>query len=140
MIPKNIENTQKEISKYTVEKILQYRNYLTEDIKNEQLPLQKKLSQILGNELEFDGEKVNINDYLISNLEEDIKSKIDELVNVFIWSKYSLITFYYDKLFTEILIKYKDKNTINKDKMNLWIEIMNNYYVGVVGINNFFNV
>lgn len=140
MIPKNINDNQKEISKYTVEKTLQYKNYLIEDIKNEQLPLQKKLSQILGNVLEIDGEKININDYLLSNLEEDIKSKVDELVNVLIWSKYSSITFYYDKLFNQILIEYKDKNTINKNKMKLCIEIMNNYYGGVIGIDNFFNI
>ncbi|MEG1821198.1 MAG: hypothetical protein RR201_03055 [Malacoplasma sp.] len=140
MIPKNIDNNQKEISKYIVEKTLQYKNYLIEDIKNEQLPLQKKLSQILGNELEIDGEKVNINDYLLSNLEEDIKAKVDELVNVLIWSKYGSITFYYDKLFNEILIEYKDNNAINKDKMKLCVEIMNNYYAGVVGIENIFNI
>ena len=68
VIPKNHENKQKEISKYTVEKTLQYKNYLIEDIKNEQLPLQKKLSAVLGNEMEIDGEKINLNDYLLSNL------------------------------------------------------------------------
>lgn len=78
LIPKNINNKQREISKYTIEKTLQYKNYITEDIKNEELPLQKKLSSILGNEIEIDGEKVNINDYLFSNLEEDIKAKIND--------------------------------------------------------------
>ena len=34
VIPKNFENKQKEISKYTVEKTLQYKNYLINDIKN----------------------------------------------------------------------------------------------------------
>ncbi|MEG0977027.1 MAG: hypothetical protein RSF02_00570 [Bacilli bacterium] len=45
-----------------------------------------------------------------------------------------------DKLFNEILIEYKSKNTINKDKMKLCIEILNNYYDGVVGIENAFNI
>lgn len=140
IIPKNIDNKQKKISKYTVEKTLQYKNYLIEDIKNEQLPLQKRLSSILGNELEMDGEKININDYLLSNLEEEIQSKVDELVNVLIWSKYGSITFYYDKLFGHILTEYKNNNRIDKNKVKLCIEIMNNYYDGVIGIDNFFNV
>lgn len=140
MIPKNIDNKQKEISKYTIEKTLQYKNYLIEDIKNEQLPLQKKLSNILGNEFEINGDKININDYLLSNLEEDIKSKIDDLVNVLIWSKYGSITFYYDNLFNQIIAEYRNNNIIDKDKMNLCIEIMNNYYDGVIGIDNFFNI
>ena len=37
IIPKNNNNKQKEISKYTVKKTLQYKNYLIEDIKNELL-------------------------------------------------------------------------------------------------------
>ena len=40
VIPKNTSEDKKELSKYTVEKTLQYKNYLIEDIKKEQLPLQ----------------------------------------------------------------------------------------------------
>ena len=87
-ITKNTLNKQKEISKYSVEKTLQYKKYLIEDIKNEQLPLQKILSSILGNDMEIDGEKVNINDYLLSNLEEDIKNKINDLVDILIHSNF----------------------------------------------------
>ena len=140
VIPKNFENKQKEISKYTVEKTLQYKNYLIEDIKNEQLPLQKKLSSILGNEMEIDGEIVNLNDYLLSNLEEDIKTKVNDLVDILIQSKYGSITFYYDQLFNSILNEYKNNKTINKDRMKLCIEIMNNYYDGVICIDNVFNI
>lgn len=140
LIPKNNDNKQQEISKYTVEKTLQYKNYLIEDIKNEELPLQKKLSSILGSEMEIDGEKVNINDYLLSNLEEDIKSKIDDLVDILIQSKYGSITFYYDNLFNQIVNTYKNTKTIDNEKVKLCIEIMNNYYDGVIGIDNFFNI
>ena len=90
--------------------------------------------------MEIDGERVNINDYLLSNLEEDIKSKVNELVNVLIWSKYGSITFYYDNLFNQVLNEYKDKKIVNNDKIKLCIEIMNNYYDGVIGIDNFFNI
>lgn len=140
VIPKNFENKQKEISKYTVEKTLQYKNYLINDIKNEQLPLQKKLSDILGNKMEIAGEKVNLNDYLLSNLEEDIKTKVNDLVDILIQSKYGSITFYYDQLFNSILNEYKNNKTINKDRMKLCIEIMNNYYDGVICIDNVFNI
>lgn len=140
LIPKNTENKQKEISKYTVEKTLQYKNYLIEDIKKGQLPLQKKLSSILGNEMEIDGEVVNINDYLLSNLEDDIKTKIKELVDILVYSKYGSITFYYDQLFTSIVNNYKKDKVIDKDKIKLCIEIMNNYYDGVIGIDNLFNI
>lgn len=140
VIPKSFENKQKELSKYTVEKTLQYKNYLIEDIKNEQLPLQKKLSAILGNEMEIDGEKVNLNDYLLSNLEEDIRTKVNDLVDILIQSKYGSITFYYDQLFNSILNEYKNNKMINKDKIKLCIEIMNNYYDGVICIDNVFNI
>lgn len=140
LVPKNTDNKQQEISKYTVQKTLQYKNYLINDIKNEELPLQKKLSNILGSEMEIDGEKVNINDYLLSNLEEDIKSKVNDLVDILIQSKYGSITFYYDKLFTSILNSYKKDNIIDNEKIKLCIEIMNNYYDGVIGIDNLFNI
>ena len=102
--------------------------------------MQKKLSNILGNKIEIDGEKVNINDYLLSNLEEDIKSKVNDLVDILIQSKYGSITFYYDKLFTSILNSYKKDNIIDNEKIKLCIEIMNNYYDGVIGIDNLFNI
>ena len=140
LVPKNTDNKQQEISKYTVKKTLQYKNYLINDIKNEELPLQKKLSNILGCEMEIDGEKVNINDYLLSNLEEDIKSKINDLVDILIQSKYGSITFYYDKLFTNIVNRFKKDNIIDNEKIKLCIEIMNNYYDGVIGIDNLFNI
>ena len=140
LIPKNTNNKQQEISKYTVKKTLQYKNYLINDIKNEELPLQKKLSNILGSEMEIDGERVNINDYLLSNLEEDIKSKINDLVDILIQSKYGSITFYYDQLFTNIVNSYKKNKIIDNKKIKLCIEIMNNYYDGVIGIDNLFNI
>ena len=140
LIPKDITNKQKEISKYTVEKTLQYEKYLIEDIKNDGLPIQKKLATILNDEIDVDGNKVNINDYLISNLEEDIKEKVKELVEVLVCSKYGSLTFYYDILFNQIVNKYNNEKIIDKEKIKLCIEIMNNYYDGVIGIDKFFNI
>lgn len=140
LIAKNTDNKQKELSKYTVNKILEYKNYLINDIKNEELPLQKKLSSILNNKFEIDGQMVNINDYLISNLEEEIKEKINDLVDILIQSKYGSITFYYDQLFSLIIKEYINNNKIDNDKIKLCIEIMNNYYDGVIAIDNMFNI
>lgn len=99
-------------------------NCLINDIKTEQLPLQKRLYNILGNEMEINGDKVNIND----------------LVDILIQSKYGSITFYYDNLLNQIINNYKSCKVINKEKIKLCIDIMNNYYDGVIGINNFFNI
>ncbi len=140
LILKDTKSKEKEMSKYTVEKTLQYKDYLINDIKNEKLPLQKKLADILGDNMKIDGEEVNINDYLLSNLEEDIKQKIDDLVDILVQSKYGSITFYYDNLFTQIINEYKKDGTISNDKIKLCIEIMNNYYDGVIAIDNFFNI
>lgn len=139
IINKNNNYKQKEISKYTIKKTLQYENYIMEDIKKERLPIQEKLNSLQKNSLEIDGEKVNINEYLLSTIEEELKTKIKEIINILVRSKYSIITFYYDNLFNEILNIYKIEKRIDKEKLKLIIEIMNNYYDGVLYINNFFN-
>jgi len=130
----------KELSEYEVRKTLEYQEYLMNDIKMDELPIQKKLSKVLNNELEVDGEKVNIQDYIMANIETDLKEKVKELVDLLVQSKYSSITFYYETLYNQIIREYKENNIINNEKMNLCIEIMNNYYYGVAGINNFFNL
>ena len=140
LVSKNIDNEQKELSKYEVIKTQEYTNYLLNDIKNDNLPIQKKLSNILNHEIDVDGEKVNINDYIMANIEEDIKKKVKELVDLVIQTKYSNITFYYDELFNHIIREYKSNGSINRELINVCIEVMNNYYYGIVGINNFFNI
>ncbi len=140
LINKNITNNQKEIFEYTINKTLQYQEYLIKDIKDEQLPLQRKLANILGTEIIIDKEKIKINDYIFANFEKEIKSKVKELVNILINSKYTAITLYYDNLFNQILKEYIDTKTIDKEKIKFCIEIMNNYYEGVIGIDNFFNI
>ena len=140
LIEKNIENKQKELSQYTVKKTLEYKNYLIEDIKNNDLPIQKKLSNILNNQVEVDGVNVNINDYLMANLENDIVEKVNELVNILVRSKYGFITFYYDNIFNKVVNEYKKNKIIDNDKIKLCCEIMNTYYDGIIGIDNFFNI
>ena len=129
-----------EVSKYMVNKTIQYRQYLLDDIKNDQLPIQKRLSDVLNNELDIDGEKVNANEYIMANIESDIKEKVNELVDLIIASKYNSITFYYDNLFNQIIDIYKKQEIIDKEKIKLCIDVMNNYYDGIAGIDNLFNI
>ena len=131
---------QQEISKYVVEKKQQYKNYLIEDIKNNEIPIQKKLSTMLNNEVEVDKEKVDISEYLIANLDENITKKINELVDLLVESKYNSLTIYYCNLFNQIVKEYIENNNINKEKIRLCIEIMNNYYDALNDINNLFNI
>lgn len=138
IIEKNTEDKQKEMSKYEVRKKLEYKEYLINDIKNYNLPIQQKLSSILDGEMQLDDEKVNINDYLLASMEEEITEKVDELVNLMVISKYNSLTIYYDYLFKEIITTYQNDNIIDMEKMKLCLEIMNNYYDGVIGIDNFF--
>lgn len=140
LIKKDVSQKEKEISKYTVEKTLEYQNYLINDIRNEKLPIQNKLSSIMGNDITLDNEKVNINDYLLSHLEEDIKEKVKDLVDILVSSKYGAITFYYNELFTDIINEYCNDNKIDIDKIKLCIDLINYYYDGVIGIDNFFNI
>lgn len=139
IIPKTYDNKEKEISKYTVEKTIQYRDYLKEDIKNFKAPLQVKLEELLGEEVEIDGEKINISDYVFANIEEEINDKLNKLVEMLIWTKYGSVVFYYDLLYRQVIEEYKKGNT-DLDKIKLCAEIMNNYYAGVTYIDNFFNV
>lgn len=139
IIPKSYDNKEKEISKYTVEKTIQYRDYLKEDIKNFKAPLQVKLEKLLGEEVEIDGEKINISDYVFANIEEEINDKLNKLVEMLIWTKYGSVVFYYDLLYRQVIEEYKKNNT-NLDKIKLCSEIMNNYYAGVTYIDNFFNI
>lgn len=76
----------------------------------------------------------------MANIEDDVREKIKELVDIVIRSKYSNITLYYDILFNNIVEEYKNTNNINYDLIDSCIEIMNNYYGGIVGIKNLFNV
>ena len=139
IIPKTYDNKEKEISKYTVEKTIQYRDYLKEDIKNFKAPLQVKLEKLLGEEVEIDGEKINISDYVFANIEEEINDKLNKLVEMLIWTKYGSVVFYYDLLYRQVIDEYK-KGNVDIEKIKLCAEIMNNYYAGVTYIDNFFNV
>ena len=131
-------DTKKQISKYEIKKQLQYKNYLLEDIKNDQLPILDEVVKSINNEITINNEKINANDYLIANIEEEINKKVLELVNLVVKQKYSYINIYYEQLLLNIIEEYKNTNIINNEKMYLACKIMNNYYEGIVGITNLF--
>lgn len=139
IIEKAYTDNKKEISKYTIEKTLQYKEYLKEDFKKFQTPLQKKLIKLLGNEVIVDGDKIDLNEYVFANIEKEINEKLDELVRMLVLDKYGSIIFYYDILYTQVIDEYKNSN-INIEKIKLCTEIMNNYYIGVRYIDNLFNI
>ena len=129
-----------ELSRFETLKEKEYIDYLLNDIRNSDIPLQSDLFKCLNGEIEIDNKNVNINDYIMDNLKEIVKIKAKEIVDILVQSKYSLITICYDNLFNQIIKEYKENNIINKDKMRLCIRVMNNYYYGIVGIEEFFNI
>lgn len=130
----------KELEKYSINKNIQYREYLMNDIKNEIINTQSNILDSINNTLIVDNEKVSATDYLIANIEEEINNQVKELVNLITTNKYSSIIYYYQSLIEEILNEYKNANNINIDKMKLASQILESYYGEYCGIKYFFNV
>lgn len=130
----------KELEKYSINKNIQYREYLMNDIKNEIINTQSNILDSINNTLIVDNEKVSATDYLIANVEEEINNQVKELVNLITTNKYSSIIYYYQSLIEEILNEYKNTNNINIDKMKLASQILESYYGEYCGIRYFFNV
>ncbi|MBQ9072325.1 MAG: hypothetical protein IJY25_04140 [Bacilli bacterium] len=130
----------KELEKYSINKNIQYREYLMNDIKKEIINTQSNILDSINNTLIVDNEKVSATDYLIANIEEEINNQVKELVNLITTNKYSSIIYYYQSLIEEILNEYKNTNNINIDKMKLASQILESYYGEYCGIKYFFNV
>lgn len=130
----------KEIEKYSINKNIQYREYLMNDIKNEIINTQSNILNSINNTLIVDNEKVSATDYLIANVEEEINNQVKELVSLITTNKYSSIIYYYQSLIEEILNEYKDTNNINIEKMKLAAQILESYYGEYCGIKYFFNI
>ena len=130
----------KMIDKFTIDKKIQYKEYLMKDIESEIANTHNKILNSIDNTLIIDNEKVNATDYLISNVEEEIAKKTKEIVEFIVMNKYSAIIYYYQTLIEEILNEYKETNNINIDKMRLASTILDTYYGEAYGIKYFFNV
>ena len=103
-----LNDHKKEMSMYFVDKALKYKEYLMNDIKNDYLPIQNKVMDVLK-EIEIDGEKVNFKDYLYANIESKISDKINELVDVVMKEKYHSMIVLYESLMNQIITDYKSK-------------------------------
>lgn len=141
LIEKNIDDNKKEITKFKIIKKMQYKQMLLNDIKQDKLLLvQEKVANVLNNKVNIDGEEVDFNDYLISTVYDEIEDKVNELVDLLVITKYGSIMFYYDILFNDIIDEYNKTGRFDLSKIKICIEIINNYYEGVIGIDNFFNI
>ena len=133
-------NITNELLEFEERKKIEYEKMIINDVKQSKLPLQDKIFKSLNGEISLNNKTININDYIMENLDDLIKIKSKELVDILVQSKYSLITICYDNLFSEIINEYNNSGNINKEKMKLCIEIMQNYYYGITGIKEFFNL
>lgn len=134
-----LNDHKKEMSMYFVDKALKYKEYLMNDIKNDYLPIQNKVMDVLK-EIEIDGEKVHFKDYLYANIESKISDKINELVDVVMKEKYHSMIDLYESLMNQIITDYKSKKEFDKQEILLCVEIMSNYYEGIIGIDHLFNL
>lgn len=134
-----LNDHKKEMSMYFVDKALKYKEYLMNDIKNDYLPIQNKVMDVLK-EIEIDGEKVHFKDYLYANIESKISDKINELVDVVMKEKYHSMIVLYESLMNQIITDYKNKKEFDKQEILLCVEIMSNYYEGIIGIDHLFNL
>ena len=131
---------QKELSKFSIDKNIQYREYLLKDIQNEIAKSQKKIIDSIHNKLIVDNEEVDATEYLNSMLAEEIESRVNDLVELIVTNKYSSIIYYYQQLIKEIIDEYKENGIINDKKMKLASQILDSYYGEYCRIKYFFNV
>ena len=120
----------KEITKYMINKKIEYKKYFMDDLVKESMIKQEKYSKLI------DDKYVNISDYIKADLEkealsliEDITDKMSDLITR---AKYSVITYYYDELFNRTVDEYLNDKKISEEKIDAIIEILKNYYVGVL--------
>lgn len=131
---------QKELSKFSIAKNIQYREYILNDIQSEIVKSQKKITDSINDKLIVDNEEVSATEYLNSILVEEIESRVNDLVELIVTNKYSSIIYYYQQLIKEIIDEYRTSNIINEKKMKLASQILDAYYGKHCGIKYFFNV
>lgn len=126
----------KEIVDYSIKKRIQYKDYLINDILNNCLTYQKKLSNLLDNKIKVDGEYVSLDNYINATIEEEVNEVVDnaieKIVDLAVRSKYSTLTYYYEELFNRTIDIFNEDNIINDDMIDAINEILKNYYVGVI--------
>ena len=109
----------KEITKYMINKKIEYKKYFMDDLVKESMIKQEKYSKLIDDKIKVDDKYVNISDYIKADLEkealsliEDITDKMSDLITR---AKYSVITYYYDELFNRTVDEY-----LNDKKIKIW--------------------
>lgn len=126
----------KEIVEYSIKKRIQYKDYLINDILNNCLTFQKRLSNLLDNKIKVDGEYALLDSYIKANIEEEVNEVVDNaierVVDLAVRSKYSALTYYYEELFIRTIDNFNENKIINGDMIEAINNILKNYYVGVI--------
>ena len=126
----------KEITKYMINKKIEYKKYFMDDLVKESMMEQEKYSKLIDDKIKVDDKYVNISDYIKADLEKEALSLIeditDKMSDLIIRAKYSVITYYYDELFNRTVDGYLNDKKISEEKIDAIIEILKNYYVGVL--------
>ena len=126
----------KEITKYMINKKIEYKKYFMDDLVKESMIEQEKYSKLIDDKIKVDDKYVNISDYIKADLEKEALSLIeditDKMSDLIIRAKYSVITYYYDELFNRTVDGYLNDKKISEEKIDAIIEILKNYYVGVL--------
>ena len=61
----------KEITKYMINKKIEYKKYFMDDLVKESMPGQEKYSKLIDDKIEVDDKYVNISDYIKADLEKE---------------------------------------------------------------------
>lgn len=126
----------KEITKYMIDKKIEYKKYFMNDIKKESKTIYEKYAKLLDNKIKIDDGYVDISAYIVSNTEDEVSEFIEkmsgEMSDIVTRAKYSVIPYYYNEIFERTIDEYLNDSKISEEKIDAIIEILKNYYVGIL--------
>lgn len=119
-----------------IDKKIEYKKYFMNDIKKESKTIYEKYAKLLDNKIKIDDGYVDINTYIMSNTEDEVSEFIEkmsgEMSDIITRAKYSVIPYYYNEIFERTIDEYLNDSKISEEKIDAIIEILKNYYVGIL--------
>lgn len=119
-----------------IDKKIEYKKYFMNDIKKESKTIYEKYAKLLDNKIKIDDGYVDINTYIMSNTEDEVSEFIEkmsgEMSDIVTRAKYSVIPYYYNEIFERTIDEYLNDSKISEEKIDAIIEILKNYYVGIL--------
>lgn len=119
-----------------IDKKIEYKKYFMNDIKKESKTIYEKYAKLLDNKIKIDDGYVDINTYIMSNIEDEVSEFIEkmsgEMSDIITRAKYSVIPYYYNEIFERTIDEYLNDSKISEEKIDAIIEILKNYYVGIL--------